>query len=145
VTTAVVDTNVLASGIARATYGPPARIIDAWLLMRFDLFVSDHILTELARTLRAPYFLSRVAPETRQRSLWLLEHRATRVALDIEVSGVATQAKDDPVLATALNAKADYLVTGDAALLRLGTFEGTRIVSAAGFVEILAAEAREAT
>jgi uncharacterized protein len=104
------------------------------------MLISSHILAELRRTLAAAYFLARVEPHFRDSLLQRLEDFATHVALRRAVVGVATQPKDDPVLATALNANADYLVTGDKALLDLGTFEGTRIVTAANFVAIIDAQ-----
>jgi putative PIN family toxin of toxin-antitoxin system len=42
---------------------------------------------------------------------------------------IASDPDDDVVIGTALAAKADYLVTGDRALLSLAEYEGGRIVS----------------
>ena len=42
------------------------------------------------------------------------------------VQGVATHAEDDLVLATAESAQADYLITGDKKLQRLGTYSKDR-------------------
>jgi predicted nucleic acid-binding protein len=83
------------------------------------------------------YFTARLSEEARRNNFRLILRLATPVPLDISVVQVASEAKDDPILATALNAGADYLVTGDKALLDLGAFEGTRIVTAAEFVAIL--------
>ena len=43
------------------------------------------------------------------------------------------------MIATAVSARADYLVTGDAQLLRLGMYERVRIVSPSEFLDVLAA------
>jgi predicted nucleic acid-binding protein len=48
---------------------------------------------------------------------------------------VATHPEDDLVLATAISAKAEYLVSGDTKLQRLGTYEGVKIVSPREFLE----------
>jgi putative PIN family toxin of toxin-antitoxin system len=139
-TIAVVDTNVLVSGLVRARGdSPPTRILDLWRREVFVLAISAHIRTEVARTLASPYFATRVDPKAHSNFINDLSETAMSVLLIRTVSGVATQPKDDPVLATALNANADYLVTGDKALLNLGTFEGTRIVTAADFVAIVEA------
>ena len=45
---------------------------------------------------------------------------------------------DDFLLAMCLAAEADYLVTGDKALLRLDQLAGTRIISARRFAALLA-------
>jgi predicted nucleic acid-binding protein len=47
------------------------------------------------------------------------------------------------ILATAVSGGADYLVTGDKQLLKLGSFEGVRIVDSRAFLEILDREAAE--
>jgi predicted nucleic acid-binding protein len=51
---------------------------------------------------------------------------------------VAGDPKDDPIIATAVVAKADYLVTGDRAhLLPIREYQGIRIVSPREFLEVL--------
>jgi predicted nucleic acid-binding protein len=51
---------------------------------------------------------------------------------------VLNDPKDDPIIATAVAAKADYLVTGDRAhLLPIGQYEGIRIVSPRKFLDVL--------
>lgn len=54
-----------------------------------------------------------------------------------EIHELFSNPEDDVVLATAVSAHADYLVTGDRQLLRLGAFEGVALISPAGFVEVL--------
>ncbi len=46
-----------------------------------------------------------------------------------DVHGVAADEEDDLVLATAVAAQADYLVTGDRYLLEIGEFRGIPIVT----------------
>jgi predicted nucleic acid-binding protein len=53
------------------------------------------------------------------------------------VQGVASHPEDGLVLATAVSAKADYLVTGDSQLQRLGQFEGEAIVPPRTFLDYL--------
>ena len=139
-TRVVVDTNVLASAALRVREDSSVvRVIDLWLDRKFELVISSHIRREIATTLHSPYFVARISVETREAFLADLDTLAVRVTLIRTVSQVATHVEDDFILATALNANADYLVTGDKALLELGTFEGTRIVSAADFVAIIEA------
>ena len=52
---------------------------------------------------------------------------------------VCRDSDDDMVLATALAAKANFIVTGDDDLLVLKEFQGIRILSPRQFVEILSA------
>ncbi len=56
---------------------------------------------------------------------------------DPTVSGIADDEEDDLVLGTAVAAGADYLVTGDAGLLRIGEHRGVSIVTAREFLTLI--------
>jgi putative PIN family toxin of toxin-antitoxin system len=141
--TAVVDTNVLASGFLRPLKtSPPVQILDAWRLGLYTLIVSGHILTELVRTLADPYFRRHVSGDQAVRLLALLQRRAILTDMTSDVHGVATHPEDDLILATAVSAKANYLVTGDAKLQRLRHYQGVAIVSPREFLEILQSQAQ---
>jgi putative PIN family toxin of toxin-antitoxin system len=135
-TRVVLDTNALASG-AIAFQGTLASIIDAWRSGEFSLFVSPPILTELERTLEKPYFRQRLTAEQSSRFIALLRRAATISPVTVQVQGVATHPADDLVLATAISAKADYLVTGDTNLQRLGSYESVTILSPREFLGLL--------
>src|SRR5512143_3308876 len=62
---------------------------------------------------------------------------ATHASMTTPVTGVATHPEDDPILATAVSARADYLVTGDQPLRRVGAIANIPIISPADFVTIL--------
>jgi putative PIN family toxin of toxin-antitoxin system len=118
-TRVVLDANTLASG-AITTTGTLASIIDAWRNGKYTVIVSEPILLELERTLQKPYFQQRLTNEQSSRFIVLLRKRAIISPITISVRGVATHPEDDLILATALSAKANYLVTGDAKLQKLG-------------------------
>jgi uncharacterized protein len=102
--------------------------------------MSEHILAELERTLSSPYFDRFLSADDRLAALEALRVDATVVPVTVEVTGVATHPEDDLVLATAVSGRVDYLVTLDRQLLRLGVYEGVRIVSTREFLTILQAE-----
>jgi predicted nucleic acid-binding protein len=106
---AVLDTNVLASGALGFTGGvtPPALLLHQWRAGRFRLIISDYIEEELRKTLAQPYFMSRIRSEDRELFLILLTKIAEHVAIRHRVTGIATHPEDDPILATALSARAD--------------------------------------
>jgi predicted nucleic acid-binding protein len=54
----------------------------------------------------------------------LLDQTAERTPISVEVVGVATHPEDDVILATAVSADVDYLVTGDVQLQRLRAYRG---------------------
>src|SRR3954463_7631387 len=137
---AVLDTSVLASAVAnfRVQENTPAALLHAAILRHFQLVISAVILEELRRTLNKPYFRTRVSEQERQEILRILMRRAQQVDLTIQVRGVATHPEDDPILATALSARADYLVTGDHRLRdRVPSFQGIPLVSPAAFLDVL--------
>lgn len=135
---AVIDSNVLVSGIVRRDRrAAPVQVLDAWRAGEFELAISEIILEEVSRTLRKPYFRARLSDDQIERALLLLRRRARTVSLEVEVQGIATHPEDDLILATALSAQAEWLVTGDAALLALGEHGGVQIRSPRDFVHLL--------
>ena len=136
-TAAVLDTNVLASGFANPV-GTPGRILLAWANDAFVLVTAEHILAELARTPEKPYFSQRLSTLERNDILALLRRDAVVTPLTATVRGVATDPGDDLVLATAVAAAADYLVTGDGPFRqRVSSYAGTRLLSPRQFLDLL--------
>jgi len=132
----VLDTNVLASGFVRPG-PPPGRLLAAWRAGRFTLATSEHILAELSHTLEAPYSRRHLSPAEAAANLALVRERARLVTPTLAVHGVATHPEDDLILAAAVGSGADYLVTGDTQLLRLGRYAGVAIVAPAAFLALL--------
>ena len=140
----VVDTNVLASGFVRANLqAAPVRVLDAWRTRAYTLVVSQPIVEELASTLQEPYFRRRLSPAHIAANLALLRKQAVTTPINVAISGVATHPEDDLVLATAVSARADYLVTGDHQRQQLSTYQGVTILSPRQFLDVLASEATE--
>lgn len=112
---AVLDTNVLASGFVGEDKpeSSPGELIRRWRTGSFILVVSEHILTELASTFTDPYFTHRLSAPAIAYALDSLRIDAVVEPVTVTVAGDASHAQDDVVLATALSARADYLVTGD--------------------------------
>ncbi len=135
---AVLDTNVLASGAVSA-YNPPGQILDAWRLGKFELITSEHIINELYRTFQKPYFQNHVSSNNIAAFIELLQDEAIITPITSRVSRVATHPEDDLIIATAISAKTDYLVTGDGALLRrvANSYQGLKLISPSDFLSIL--------
>jgi uncharacterized protein len=138
----VLDTNILASGAISAT-GTLSTIVDAWRSGQFKVIVSVPILEELERTWQKPYFRRYLTKKQSARFLQLLQKRATVSPITVVVHGIGTPPEDDLILATAVSAKADYLVTGDTKLQRVGTYQAVTILSPRGFLAILKHEVSE--
>jgi putative PIN family toxin of toxin-antitoxin system len=135
-----IDTNVLESGVVgfvAAADRAPALLLRAWRAGVFVLALSDHILTELERTLARPYFGAHLTSAQVRGFLALLRKEALIAPITVVVQGVATHPEDDLVLATALSSGADYLVTGDRKLQGLGAYEGVTILSPRQIIDLL--------
>ena len=136
---AVLDTNVLVSGLI-SPHGAPARIMAAWREEKIELVVSDPILQELGEVLNREkirrYYQS-VDRDLPVKLLTGLRRFARLVSGQIKVDLIEADPADNMFLSAALEARADFLVTGDHHLLQLQTYEGISIVSPVEFLAIL--------
>jgi hypothetical protein len=134
----VLDTNELVSAVIKSG-GLPDQVVQAWRDGKFEMVLSPAMLVESARVLRYP--------RLRQLHGWTdiqidefvdgLRAAATVVAGDVEVSVVADDPDDNVILACAVEGGADYIVSGDAHLLNLKTYQGIRLVTAREFTILL--------
>ncbi|HEU5432981.1 MAG TPA: putative toxin-antitoxin system toxin component, PIN family [Thermomicrobiales bacterium] len=139
---ALLDANVLASGIAgwRRQETAPLACLRRALNGDITLVISDELLNELYRTLQKPYFIQHTAPEDLNSVFQLILDVGDMAERTVIIHGVATHPEDDLILAAAVSADVDYLVTGDRQLLALGDHGGVRIVSPAAFLALLDAD-----
>ncbi len=136
---AVLDTSVLVSAFLTPN-GSVVRLLREPARSQYQLCLSEYILTETAETLLSKTRLRNYAYEdmnVRDFIRWLMIHAEMTTGLPA-IRAVPNDPKDDPIIATAVAAKADYLVTGDRAhLLPIGQYEGIRIISPREFFNIL--------
>jgi len=134
----VTDTNVVVSGLL--WLGNPGRLLEAAALGQVTLYTSPALVAELSATLSTPK-LSR--PIVRSGlSLGDLLERYLDVAIVVQPVAVPRvvpgDADDDEVLACALAANADLIVSGDKHLLNLGAeHQGVRIVTPSEAVRLI--------
>jgi uncharacterized protein len=141
---AVVDSNVWVSALVNPA-GAPAQVLAALRAQRFELVLSEPLLTELADVLRRPRFARRfaVTPEMTAALLAVLRARAHRVELAGTVR-VCRDPNDDMVIETALTGHADALVSRDDDLKRSPEVaaalaeRGIRVLSVQRFLDALA-------
>lgn len=128
----VLDTNVLVSGLLRSQ-GNPAQVVALALAGAVQVCHDPRILAEYAEVLARPRF--KFDPE-----------RVREVLAKLELDGVAVEPPDqrldlpdpddEPFLAVALAASADYLVTGNLIDFPAGKRRGCAVVSPAEFVDV---------
>jgi putative PIN family toxin of toxin-antitoxin system len=127
----VLDTNVLVSAIFFS--GPPSRILSAWLEDKFELAVSAEILAEYRGT------ATRIGEKFPQVDVAVVLDRIALHALLVLPVGLPDDACEDredvKFLACALGARAQYVVTGDRALLRTSGYQGIEVVTPRRFLE----------
>jgi len=127
----VLDTNTALSGLLW-TEGPPGRLINAAEAQRVELASSTALLSELQGVLTRQKFVAQLAKQ----DLTVAELFDGYAALVTHVTPTATpqvverDPDDDHVLACALAAQANAIVSGDRDLLSLGSYEGIQIVTA---------------
>lgn len=110
-------------------------LIDRAKRQRVRFFVSEYILTELTDTLIDNLGKShRFAGLARRVVLRIAKLVEIPLAVRLYVPG---DRDDDPIVQTALCAKADYLVTADAEILQVGKVQDVEILTAAQFEERL--------
>ena len=130
--TVVLDTNVIVAALVAKglCHEVVVRALGACTVVS-----STSLLDELERTLRAKFTLGPAANA-------FLKQLRVRVRLVEPLplpSPVSRDADDDVVLATAVVAGADLIVTGDQDLLVVGRYEGIDIVSPREFLTRLSA------
>ena len=126
---AVFDTNVLVA--AFVAEGICSKLLLRGRKKQFHLIVCPVILQEFDRVLTKKFSATR--NETRSALLIVSEAIHSVVRPTPLGQSVCRDPDDDAILACALEAKVDYLVTGDEDLLELKAFKGIRIVTPRDF------------
>ena len=136
---AVVDTNVLVSGII-SEQGAPRQIVNAWYQRQFTLLTSALIIAEVMRVLHYPHL--QMTYHLSEEDILLVRDALLNDALVLEDMYQVTRSRDPQdnlFLACALEGHADYLVSGDAHLLEIKYYHGVQIVAPRQFLDLLKA------
>ena len=111
---AVLDTNIVVSALIWG--GTPYKLLQAATDGDLELFTSPARLTEQRSSL--------------EQAIELYGELATSVSPLSTPRAVPRDVDDDQVIAAALAAKVDIVISGDADLLSMGAFEGIAIITA---------------
>lgn len=140
----VLDTNVVVAGLLWS--GPPRRVIECAIEGEtVELFSSPVLLDELAHALSYPKFSARIEGFGTDIATLVAQYAAL-VTLVMPASVprvVADDADDDHVIAAAVAARAELIVTGDRKhLLPIGSHQGIAIITAREVSDRLAARSK---
>jgi hypothetical protein len=134
----VLDTNVLVSGVITQN-SSPQKVLDAWVEGRFNLVTSLVLINEFTHVLQYPRIAGRLqlSSDELDQLLVALLSQAHIVPGNLELPGVTRDPQDDPVVACAVEGKADLIVSGDQDLLILGTYHEVQILTPRQFLDCL--------
>ena len=124
----LLDTNVLVAALI-TTGTPPDLLYQAWRRGEFRLVTSAAQREELGRVLRYEKLRPYVKADEAQALVETLDTKALFVE-DVPALTLSPDPDDNPILAAAIKAHADLIVSGDrAGMLVLGTVGGIPIVT----------------
>lgn len=129
----VFDTNILVS--AWLWEGNESKLIESVEEGIIHGYSSEQLIEELCRTLRYPRFDLSQDDVASIRGYYLLLFKVVRPKQTISI--ILEDPEDNRVLECALEAEADYVVSGDHHLLSFGEFRGIKIVKAAELLKVL--------
>lgn len=127
----VIDTNVVIAGML--WHGPPRRLLEAAVEGTIRLTTSAGMLEELAQALTYPRLARRLSEQRLSASAVVARYALLSdvVAPASIPATVLSDPDDDQVLACALAARADLIVSGDADLLNMKSYQAIPVIAAA--------------
>ena len=132
-TQAVLDTNILVSAaIAR---GNEFELLELAKKGRYELILSTGILEEFEGVVSQERF--GFTKNIREEII----NNVIKIAKIVDPKGKIDAVKEDPddnkIIECALEGKADYIISGDKHLLKLGKFQGIEVITTTKFLELL--------
>jgi putative PIN family toxin of toxin-antitoxin system len=132
----VLDTNVVVSALL--WHGLPSKLLKLGLERDIVFFTSSPLLAELTDVLSRPKLRRQISRSQMSVAQLICIYSESTVSVQARpVPRIVSDPNDDVVIGTALAAEADFVVTGDLALLLVERYQGIRIVSVADAIEAI--------
>lgn len=129
----VLDTNNLISALGWR--GNPRHIFEKVVDGTFELILSAKQINELLRVLEYQKF--KFTNEQKSRFISILFEISTLIETEHSLDIIKEDPSDNMLLESATEGKANYIITGDAHLLKLKEFEGIKILPPKEFLDLL--------
>lgn len=138
VPTVVLDINVFVSGTTISA-GPPGQIINAWREGQFELAISEPMLVKMRQVYLYPQIVKITNMATADIDNFIEDIRQNAVVVPAATAvEISPDPEDNILFATAIEAHAQYLVSGDKKhVLSVGTYQGIRTISPKDFLKQL--------
>jgi len=134
----VLDTNIIVSATILRK-GHSAQVLNLWREEKIELAVSRPILEEMGKVLKRARIIKQQSMAQQDVKALIEGFRESGVLtsgrLDLEV--VREDPEDDKFIICAVEARADYIVSGDTHLLKLKEYQGIRIVPPREFLMLM--------
>jgi len=132
----VIDTNVLVSAVISKD-SSPGDVVRLAILGEIENYTSEDILEEVERILNSEKVLQRIGSKHKDDIIRIYRLISIKVSPKIRVNVIERDPSDNKFLEAALEAKADFIITGDHHLLELREFRGVKILSPSDFLKLL--------
>ncbi len=129
----VLDSNIFISGIIFG--GNPRKIIDLIVEGKLRLYISSNILIEIKEVLERDKF--GFSSDVTQQIIIEIESLSELVIPSKRHSVVKRDQDDNIIIDCAIEANADYIITGDDDLLTLKEFKKIKILNPSEFLKII--------
>ena len=129
----VLDTNVLISTLLSPN-GNPSDVVELVLRGVVENYTSAFILAEVEAVLRRERVRTRIQQE--EEFVRKILDSSTFISR-LSVTQITADPDDDHIIACALAANADYIISGDDHLLKIKQYNGIRMLSPKQFLEII--------
>jgi len=129
----VIDSNIFISGIIFG--GNPRKIIDLVTEGKIQLYISSDILREIKEVLERDKF--GFSQNITQQIIFEIESLSEFVSPKSKHSIVNRDPDDNIIIDCAMEAKVDYIITGDYDLLSLKEYKNIKIINASDFMDLI--------
>lgn len=132
----VLDTNQFVSAIITKK-GVSVQLLEAWRKHAYILITSEEIIKKAKKVLQYPRIAKKyhLQEETIESLVQLIEREAVVSPGFLKVEIIKDDPDDNKILACALEAKAQYIISGDGHLLNLRKYKDIAILTAQEFLK----------